>query len=102
MRVLAVTQSYPKYPGDATAPFIASIVSALVARGHVVDNVLPYHPQFRQQDGDGVRVFPYPCSPADRVAPWGFGETVDETSRGSPAPTALIPPMALSRRRRLG
>ena len=35
MRLLAVTHSHPKYPGDATAPFIGSIISSLARRGHV-------------------------------------------------------------------
>src|SRR5438445_4741140 len=102
VRLLAVTQSYPKYPGDATAPFVSAIVAALVARGHVVGVVLPHHPQFRQSDGDGIRFFPYRYSPIDRVSPWGFGETLRGGSRVSPTVAALLPVIALSLRRRIG
>jgi len=64
--------------------------------------VLPYHPQFRQSDGDGIRFFPYRYSPIDRVSPWGFGETLRGTSRVTPTVVALFPAIALSLRRRIG
>src|SRR5256885_4731107 len=45
MRVLVLTSSYPKFPGDGTAPFIERIVGEVTERGHAVDIVLPRHPQ---------------------------------------------------------
>lgn len=33
MRVLMLTSSYPKYPGETTAPFIEEIAAGLAARG---------------------------------------------------------------------
>ena len=44
MNVLMLTSSYPKYPGDITAPFIESIARGIAGRGHDVDLVLPQHP----------------------------------------------------------
>ena len=51
MNVLMVTSSYPKAPGDVTAPFIESIAEAVAARGHGVDVVLPHHPELRRPPG---------------------------------------------------
>ena len=39
MNVLSVTSSYPKFEGDATAPFIESITRHVAARGHTIDLV---------------------------------------------------------------
>jgi glycosyltransferase involved in cell wall biosynthesis len=95
VRLLHVTHSHPKYPGDATAPFIASIISALARRGHEVDVVLPHHPEFAFAAVDGVRYFPYRYSPTDRLGPWGFGGTLRGSSRLDARSMLLFPGVAL-------
>jgi hypothetical protein len=65
LRLLHLTSSYPKYPGDVTAPFIEEIAHALAARGHQIDVVLPYHPDLRRPDEERVRFFPYRYAPRD-------------------------------------
>lgn len=99
MRLLAVTHSHPKYPGDATAPFIGSIISSLARRGHEVDVVLPHHPEFAFSDGDGIRYFPYRYSPSDRLGSWGFGGTLRGSSRFAYRSTLLFPVVAVALRR---
>jgi glycosyltransferase involved in cell wall biosynthesis len=96
-----VTQSFPKYPGDATAPFMGSIANALAARGHTINVVLPHHPEFQYPPGDGVRFFPYRYSPSDRFAPWGFGESLKGASGVSRSVAPFLPAIALSLRRRI-
>ena len=78
-----VTSSYPKYPGDVTAPFIESIAAGLAQRGHSVDVVLPHHPQLRRPPDDPVRFFPYRYAP-DRFSLWGYAQSMaaDERVRG--------------------
>ena len=56
MNVLMVASSYPKFPGDVTAPFIESIAHAVAARGHAVDVLVPHHPDLRRPPGEPVRV----------------------------------------------
>ena len=102
MRILLVTQTFPKYPGDATAPFMGAIARALAARGHAVDIVLPHHPGLRYPAGDGIRFFPYRYSPTDRVSPWGYGESLGRSTRMSPAVLGLLPAIAVSLRRAIG
>jgi glycosyltransferase involved in cell wall biosynthesis len=78
-----VTSSYPKYPGDVTAPFIESIAGGLARRGHAVDVVLPHHPALRRPPDDPVRFFPYRYAP-DRFSLWGYAQSMaaDERVRG--------------------
>jgi hypothetical protein len=62
MRVLMITTSYPKAPGDVTAPVIEKIVFELARRGHAVDLVLPRHPDLvleGRERGLPVRFFPF-------------------------------------------
>ena len=99
MRILAVTLGYPKEPGDSTAPFIEAIVRGLAGRGNEVDVVLPHHPDFRQQDGDGVRFFPYRYSPVASWSPWGFGQTFGAATRVRMKLVPLLPAIAVSLRR---
>jgi glycosyltransferase involved in cell wall biosynthesis len=99
LRVLIVSQGYPKYIGDSTAPFMASIADGLAARGHSLDVVVPYHPEFRQNNTGHIRFFPYRYSPVSSYAPWGFGQTFDPKSRVRSPVAALLPAIALSLRR---
>jgi glycosyltransferase involved in cell wall biosynthesis len=94
-----VSLGYPKYPGDETAPFMDGIVKSLVSRGHLIDVVLPHHPEFRQPDADGVRFFPYRYSPHPRFSPWGFGQTFNQRSSIRWEVAALLPIVGLALRR---
>jgi phosphatidyl-myo-inositol dimannoside synthase len=42
MRILVLTSSYPRFPGDGTAPFVQSICEHLARLGHDVKVVAPY------------------------------------------------------------
>ena len=101
MRVLLVTQTFPKYPGDATAPFMAEIAESLASRGHTIDVVLPHHPEFRYPAGGGIRFFPYRYSPTDRISPWGYGESLRGSSRVTPTVLGFLPAIVISLRRKL-
>ena len=99
MRVLAVTSSYPKYPGDVTAPFIESITRALVARGHVVDVILPEHPELDRPREQGIHFAPYHYAPAKPLTLWGYAQSLEADVRVRPAVYALVPLVALALRR---
>ena len=60
-----VASSYPKFPGDVTAPFIESIAHAVAARGHSVDVLVPHHPDLRRPPGEPVRVISYHYAPRE-------------------------------------
>jgi glycosyltransferase involved in cell wall biosynthesis len=101
MRVLMVTHTFPRHPGDSTAPFVDSIARGVARRGHTVDIVLPHHPEFRYPSDESVRFFPYRYSPAERWSPWGFGNSLrgDSGVRRSVAP--LLPAVIVAARSRI-
>jgi phosphatidyl-myo-inositol dimannoside synthase len=101
VRVLLISQGFPKYVGDSTAPFMEPIVQSLVARGHHVDVVLPHHPEFRYPPGDGFEFYPYRYSPTDRITPWGFGNSLRGSSRVSPLAALFLPAVLTSLHMRL-
>jgi glycosyltransferase involved in cell wall biosynthesis len=76
MRILMVTSSYPKFPGDVTAPFIESIAHGVAARGHQVDVVLPAHPELRRGPSEPVRFFPYEYAPRPEWSRWGYAQSL--------------------------
>lgn len=77
MRVLMLTSSYPKYPGETTAPFIEEIAAGLVRRGHAIHVVLPYHPDLRRAAVErGVALHPYRYAPVPALNVWGYAEAL--------------------------
>src|SRR5512144_2024402 len=101
MRLLTVASSYPKFPGDVTAPFIESITRALAGRGHELDVVLPEHPELNRADEERIHFAPYRYAPSPRLALWGYAQSLEADVRVRPAMYALLPLVALSLRRAL-
>jgi glycosyltransferase involved in cell wall biosynthesis len=93
MRVLMVTSSYPKFPGDVTAPFVESIARGVAARGHEVDVVLPAHPALRRSASEPVRFFPYTYAPRPEWSRWGYAESL-RADVGLRAAAWLVAPLA--------
>ncbi|HET8644743.1 MAG TPA: glycosyltransferase family 4 protein, partial [Vicinamibacteria bacterium] len=91
MNVLMVTSSYPKFPGDVTAPFIESIAHGVAARGHQVDVLLPEHPQLRRPPGEPVRLLPYHYAPSEKWARWGYAQSMEADHRLRPLAFLLAP-----------
>jgi glycosyltransferase involved in cell wall biosynthesis len=98
MKVLMLTSSYPKFPGDVTAPFIESIAREVAARGHAVDVVLPHHPELRRSANEPVRFFPYRYAP-DRLSLWGYAQSMAADVRVRRRVYLLLPLVALALRR---
>ena len=77
MKILAITSSYPRYEGDATAPFVESIVRSVAAQGHAVHVLLPQHREWaRPEIEGGVHFHRYRYSPRRAWTPWGFSESL--------------------------
>ena len=101
MNVLMVTSSYPKYPGDVTAPFIESIARGVAARGHAVDVVLPYHAELRRAKDEPVRFFPYHYAPVPSWNQWGYAQSLSADVKVKRLVYALAPLVAWALRREL-
>ncbi len=76
MRILTVTSSYPKYAGDTTAPFIASITRALAERGHELTVVLPARVDLDPEPIPGVRFCPFRYAPTEGLSVFGYAEAL--------------------------
>jgi glycosyltransferase involved in cell wall biosynthesis len=98
MRVLALTSSYPKFPGDGTAPFIERIVAETARRGHEVDVVLPRHPDLvteGRSGGRSLRFHPFYAGPSRRHV-WGYASSMHADTRLRPVAVAVAPVASLS------
>jgi len=102
MNVLMLTSSYPKFPGDVTAPFIESIARGVVARGHAVDVVLPHHPELRRPPGEPLRFFAYRYAPCDGWSLWGYAQSLEADVRVRRRVYLLAPLVALALRAQVG
>lgn len=92
MRILMLTSSYPKYPGETTAPFIEEIAAGIVRRGHAVHVLAPYHPQIRREPverGVALHFFRYAPHPALNV--WGYAAAQRGDVRLKRAAVAAVP-----------
>jgi glycosyltransferase involved in cell wall biosynthesis len=102
MNVLMVASSYPKFPGDTTAPFIESIAQAMAARGHRVDVLLPHHPELRRPAGEPVRIIEYEYAPREDWSLWGYAQSLQSDVRVRRGVYLLAPLVALALRRAIG
>src|SRR5690349_9470194 len=77
MNICMLTSSYPKYPGETTAPFIEEIAAGLVRRGHTVHVVAPFHRDVRRAPVErGVHLHFFRYSPTERLNVWGYAESL--------------------------
>lgn len=95
MRILMIASSFPKYPGEMTAPFIEEIAAAVAARGHEVHMVLPDHPELRRAPLErGIHVHRYRYAPHPRLNVWGYAGALDNDVRMRHA-AWLVAPLAV-------
>lgn len=100
MNILALTSSYPRFPGDPTAPFIESITKHVAARGHTIHLVVPEHRAWRRAPvEDGVHFHPYRYSPRRSWTPWGYSESLQAGVKIKRRLYPLAPLVFLSARR---
>ncbi|MGE0452859.1 MAG: glycosyltransferase [Vicinamibacteria bacterium] len=102
MNVLMLTSSYPKFPGDVTAPFVEEIARGLRARGHQLDVVLPFHPDLRRPQEPGLRFFPYRYAPHPDWNVWGYAASLLADVRVKRRVYLLAPLVAFALRAELG
>ncbi len=77
MNICMLTSSYPKYPGETTAPFIEEIAAGLVRRGHCVHVVAPYHRDIRRAPIErGVHLHFFRYSPVRALNVFGYAESL--------------------------
>lgn len=81
MRICSITTTYPRFPGDTAAPFIADMTEGIAALGHSAHVVLPFHPRLAAGERNGVLLHPYHV-PGDTTDPiWGYAQSMDADVR---------------------
>ena len=82
MKICMVTSSYPKHPGDVTAPFIESIATYVAARGHEVHVLAPWHPDLRRGAVEqGVHLHFFKYAPMRGLNIWGYAASLEADVR---------------------
>lgn len=94
-RVVMVTTSYPRFPGDSVGTFMEPLAKGIAARGHEVHVVAPWHPAVtrgREENGVFFHFFKYAPVSALNVFGYAAGLREDVQIRGAAwaaAPLAL-------------
>ena len=91
MKISVFTSSYPRFPGDGTAPFIKSICENLAQLGHKVVVVAPYDPEVRQVKNGGVQIHRFRYIWPNRMHIMGHGRALDGDVRLRPIAFLLLP-----------
>ncbi len=96
MRITVLTSSYPRYPGDGTAPFVRSISNSLAKLGHEVEVVAPYDPAVRSSENDGVHVHRFRYVWPERLHIMGHARALNADVRLRPLAILLLPLFLIS------
>jgi glycosyltransferase involved in cell wall biosynthesis len=91
MKLAVITSSYPRFPGDGTAPFVQSICEHLVQLGHAVEVVAPYDPAVKPVESGGVRVHRFRYTWPDRLHIMGHARSLEADVRLKPLAYLLLP-----------
>jgi glycosyltransferase involved in cell wall biosynthesis len=92
MRVALLTSSYPRFPGDGTAPFIRSIAENLAKLGHEIEVVVPYDPLVGPMAAvPGVRLNRFRYVWPERWHIMGHARSLDADVRLRPLVFLLLP-----------
>jgi len=91
MRITLLTSSYPRFPGDGTAPFVRSIAEALQRVGHAVEVVAPDDPAVLPDDRPGPRVHRFRYVWPRRWHIMGHARSLHADVRLRPATYLLLP-----------
>jgi glycosyltransferase involved in cell wall biosynthesis len=101
LKLLFLTQTYPRFAGDTSGPFIQDLARALVRAGDAVTVLAPHAPGVaRAWDDAGVAVRTFRYAP-DRFESLGYSRSLDADERVKPAAAVVAPLYVLAARRAL-
>ncbi len=90
--VVLITTSYPRFPGDGVGSFMEPIAKGLVARGHAVHVVAPWHPAvMRGAVEDGVHFHFFKYAPTASLSVFGYAIGLQADTALKPAAWAVAP-----------
>ncbi|GAP13760.1 glycosyltransferase [Longilinea arvoryzae] len=92
MRIAILTSSYPRYPGDGTAPFIKSFAENYAKLGHLVYVIVPYDPAVNgDNDLENVQVIRYRYIWPNSLSLMGHAQSLKGDARLSALSFLLLP-----------
>lgn len=91
MRIAVLTSSYPRFPGDGTAPFVRSISEQFVHLGHDVEVVAPHDPAVRRSLDETVPVHRFRYAPRDQWHIMGHSRALARDTRLRAGAFFLLP-----------
>jgi len=88
IRLLSLTHTYPRFPGDTNGPFVKFLMDELTARGHEVQVLTAWDPELREAPGDSADrprgeapLAAYRYAPLDRWHLLGYSRTIEADVR---------------------
>ncbi len=95
--VVMITTSYPRFHGDGVGSFIEPIAKGIVARGHEVHLVMPWHPAItRRPIEDGLHFHFFRYAPTASLSVFGYATGLKADTALKPAAWAVAPIALLS------
>jgi glycosyltransferase involved in cell wall biosynthesis len=91
MRITVLTSSYPRFPGDGTAPFVQSISECLNELGHHVQVIAPYDPAVGVHPGQRVAVHRFRYTLVDKWCIMGHAKSLAGDIHFKPGVFFLLP-----------
>jgi len=91
MRIAIITSSYPRYPGDGTAPFVQSIAQGLADLGNDVRVVAPYDAEVIPDPEERIPVHRFTYIWPKQWHIMGHARSLDSDVRLRPAVYILLP-----------
>ena len=91
-RVVMITSSYPRFPGDTVGTFLEPIAHGVAALGHEVHVVLPWHPLLARPRREGnVHFHPFRYAPLARLNVFGYAGALEADVRLRSTALAVAP-----------
>ncbi|MCA9785815.1 MAG: glycosyltransferase, partial [Candidatus Cloacimonetes bacterium] len=82
LKILALTHTYPRYPGDTNGPFVEFLMEELAARGHSVRVLTAWDPELQlERPGRRVRLLAFRYAPVDSWHRLGYSRTIEADVR---------------------
>jgi phosphatidyl-myo-inositol dimannoside synthase len=91
MRITVLASSYPRFPGDGTAPFVQSLAEHLVEQGHDIEVIAPHDVAVRGALDSRVPVHRFRYAPVDRWHILGHARSLAGDTRLKPGTLLLLP-----------
>jgi glycosyltransferase involved in cell wall biosynthesis len=96
LKIAVVTSSYPRFPGDGTAPFVKSICEHLTKLGHEVAVVAPHDPAVKPMAFGEVKLIRFRYAWPERLHIMGHARALERDVRLRPLALFMLLPFLVA------